>query len=182
MVSCIILAVILFAAVVCEFYAFKTGVPTIASFPSARKKIVEILKEEAKEHLKGQNFTIVDLGSGGGQLCVKIADAFPQAHVIGVEISVLPWLRSVVHKYLFHIKNLEFKRLDFWSYDCSCADVIVIFLTGNILKRLGDKLRKELKSGALIVANDERLQGDWQPLDVRSTGFLNMKVYVYRQT
>lgn len=182
MIVSIVLAVILLIAVVGEFYTLKTGVPTVASFPSARRKIIEILKKEADSYPDGHKFTVIDLGSGAGQLCTKIASALPQARVIGIELSFVPWLRSVIYQRLLGIKNLEFQRIDFWSYDCSKIDVVVMFLTSNILERLSYKLRNELKAGAFIVANDEALQGDWHPIDIQSTGFLNLKVYVYRQT
>lgn len=165
-----------------EYYFFKTGVPTIASFPPARRKIIECLSKHYPAHSTTIPYTIIDLGSGNGQLANKIARFFPQARVIGIEISYVPWLISRLRQKLFGPENLEYQRADFWLCDCSNMDVVVIFLTENIIERVSQKLRKELKLGALVVANDTALRGDWTPIEVVDTGFLKMKIFVYLQT
>lgn len=166
----------------CEYYAFKTGVPTIVSFPSARRAMIEILKKTVADQPKKRPFTVVDLGSGGGQLTWKIARAIPEARVVGIEISYFPWLRSVLRQRLLGPSNLAYKRADFWSYDCGEADAVVTYLTENIIERVGVKLRKELRPGAFVIANDTALRGDWQPIEAVDTGFLKLKIFVYRQT
>jgi SAM-dependent methyltransferase len=173
-----VLAVLFLLILSCEFYAFKTGVPTIASFPSARRAIIKILKAKVPP---GAPFTIIDLGSGSGQLARAIARALPNAYVTGVELSPVPWLRAVVWQKLFGPQNLAYARADFWAYDCRQADAVVLYLTENIIERMGEKLRRELKDGALVVANDTALRGDWQPIETVPTGFLKFKIFVYRQ-
>lgn len=172
-----LLSLILLAVAVGEIYNFKTGVPTVSSFPSARRKIVETIKQHAPP-----GAVIMDLGSGTGRLSWAIARALPQAEVIGIEISFFPWLISVLRQKLTGTRNLRYRRADFWSYDCATVDVMVTYLTENIIERVGDKLRDEMKVGALIVANDTALRGDWQPVEVIDTGFLHLKLYLYRQS
>ena len=166
----------------CEYYtAFKTHVPTVASFPSARKKIIEILKGDFEARPLVRPYKILDLGSGSGQLCRQIAQAMPQAQITGVEISYVPWLRSVIWQKLFGPSNLEYKRVDFWSYDCSKFSAVVTFLTENIMEQVGQKLRKELPPEAIVVANDVPLQANWKPVDKQPTGFMKFEVFIYRQ-
>jgi len=166
-----------------EYYNFKTGVPTIASFPSARRKIIEILQKDfAARAASGQPYTIIDLGSGSGQLAWRIARALPDARVIGVEISTIPWLHSVVRQRILGPKNLDYKRADFWTFSCAEADAVVTYLTENIIERVSEKLRRELKPGALVAANDVALRGDWKPVDSVATGLLKMQIFVYRQS
>ncbi|MFA4993813.1 MAG: methyltransferase domain-containing protein [Bdellovibrionales bacterium] len=176
------LGVILCLALVCEFYTLKTGVPTITSFPSARRKIIEILKSEVDLKPSDKPYTIIDLGSGNGRLTSQVARALPSAQVIGIEISFVPWVYSVLRQRVFGPKNLEYKRADFWPYDISNADAIIIYVTENIFERLEQKLKKELKPGTIVVANDVILRGDWSPSEIHDTGFLQLKVFVYRQT
>ena len=178
MLLTLLLIVILIAFLSTEYYAFKTGVPTIASFPSARRKVLEVLQK----HMGAQTCTILDLGSGNGQLANKIARSFPTATVMGIEISLVPWLFSVLRQRLFGPANLTFLRMNFWTYDCSTTDIIIIFLTENIIDRVSTKLQQELKEGALIIANDTALRGKWAPIDTLNTGLFNMKIFVYRQT
>jgi trans-aconitate methyltransferase len=178
----IVLAVIFCLFLSCEFYALKTGVPTVASFPSMRRKIIDILQKDFAAKPKATPYIIIDLGSGNGQLTWRIARALPDARVIGIELSVIPWLISALWQRLFGPANLEYRRADFWPYDCSRADAVVTYLTENIIDRVSQKLRDELKPGATVVANDVRLRGDWQPVETHDTGFLHFKVFIYRQT
>lgn len=169
----------------CEYYRLKTGVPTVVSFPRAQRKIVEFLKKETENQIYQMPYHVLDLGSGGGQLCRRIAKTLPAIKVTGIEISFLPWLRSILTQRLMGPPNLAFKRLDFWTYDCRSMNAIVVFLTGKeILERVGQKLRKELKPGTLIIANDEKLGADWVPLETVENaihGIFHSKIYIYRQ-
>jgi SAM-dependent methyltransferase len=163
-----------------DFYERKTGVPTFPTMPSIRRKILDILQNEVQARRSGA-MTIIDLGSGSGQLCAKLARALPEARVIGIELSYVPWLRSVVRQRLFGPKNLEFKRLDFWPYDLSSADAVVTYLPGKIMERVGEKLRKELKPGTLVVANTFPLRAGWKPVETFTLHApLKTNVYVYR--
>jgi len=165
-----------------EYYAYKTGVPTVASFPASRQVIVEALRPYLAAKAGPSPYTIVDLGSGNGQLATAIARAFPQVKVVGIEISFLPWLLSRLRNKIVGPANLRFERLDFWTYDCGSVDAVVLFLTGSsFLARVGDKLRRELKQGALVIANDESLGIDWRPVAVMDTGKPASKVFVYQQ-
>lgn len=59
--------------------------------------------------------------------------------------------------------------------------MVVTYLTENIIDRVGDKLWRELKTGAVVLANDTALRGDWTPVRTVETGFMKMKIFVYRQ-
>ena len=159
-----------------EYYNWRTGVPTVASFPPARRKIVEILQREAGSPRAG----IVDLGSGNGQLAAAIARAMPAAHVLGIEISPVPLILSKIRYGFAGLRNLAFRRVDFFTFDCSKTDAVIVFLTDNIIARVSEKLRRELKPGAVVVANETPLGGDWEPVAVEQLDFMKIKIYVYR--
>jgi trans-aconitate methyltransferase len=174
-----ILLLIITLVIATELSTFRTGVPTVASFSPSRRKIIEALTTYGAAG--STPYTIIDLGSGNGQLATKIARAFPQTKVTGIEISLVPWCIASLRRTLFGPPNLEFKRENFWPYDCSQTDAIVAYLNGAVIGRVSEKLRKELKPGALVITNEIPLQGDWQPIETIETGFLKMKIYVYRQ-
>ncbi len=176
-----VLAAVMVVVASCEYFAWRTGVPTIASFPSARRVILEALREAFANGDLPRGASILDLGSGSGKLTLRIAQAFPDAQVIGLELSWAPWALSVLRQRLAGAKNLRYVRADFWPYDCSRVDAAVTYLTENIIEKVGDKLRRELKPGAFVLANDTALRGDWVPVAARETGLFGMKVYVYRQ-
>ncbi|MFY9288517.1 MAG: class I SAM-dependent methyltransferase [Alphaproteobacteria bacterium] len=182
MLFTLIFAAIIIFVVSCEFYTLRTGVPTSASFLSAQRKIIDILKTHTAHH---PSPTILDLGSGNGQLAWRVAKALPHAKVIGIEISFFPWFNSVLRQKLTGTKNLSYRRVDFWTYDCSQTDVVLTYLTENIISRVSEKLHAELKPQALVVANDVWLMGSWQPFETYDNpmfGRFNSQIYVYRQT
>lgn len=175
-----ILLVIISLVILTELYAMCTGVPTVASARASRREMTKVLKKNA-EAAKAP-YAIIDLGSGNGQLATKIAREVPNCKVTGLEISLVPWGISWLRQKFFGPRNLEFHRESFWTYDCSNMDAVTIYLTGKVMERVSQKLRKELKPGAIVLTNEIPLQGDWQAIEIIETGFLKMKVYVYRQT
>lgn len=163
------------------FYERKTGVPTFPTMPAVRRRIADIIRKDFTERSESA-YTIIDIGSGSGQLCARLARTLPKAHVIGIELSYVPWLRAMLRQRLFGPKNLEFRRLDFWPYNLAEANAIVTYLPGKIMERVGEKLRRELKPGALVVANIFPLRAGWEPLEIITTNkWLKTKVFVYRQ-
>lgn len=164
-----------------DYYERKTGVPTYPTMPAVRRKMVEILKKDFAARNASQ-YKIMDLGSGSGQLSWRIARAMPEAKVVGIEISYVPWLRSVLRQKLFGPANLEYKRLDFWAYDISDIDAMITYLPGTIMDRVGEKLRKELRSDALIIANGFALGAEWKPYETMTVRVpFKMSVFLYRK-
>ncbi len=53
-------------------------------------------------------------------------------------------------------------------------------MTAKIQKKMEEKLRKELPSGALIIINESHLFG-WEPIEVHKVGVFNVNVMVYRK-
>lgn len=174
------LALILVCVAVGEFYHYRTGVPTVSSFPSARLKVIEAVRHISGMSAK-KDLTIMDLGSGRGGLTQKLGRAVPEARVIGLEISYFPWFYSYLLQKLSGPSNVQYLRKDFWTVPCDQIDVIVLYLTENIIERVGEKLWRELKTGAYVIANDTNLRGEWVPVETYETGLLGMKVYLYRR-
>ncbi len=165
-----------------EYYEHKTKVSVFPTMPGIRNKIIEILKNDRTVRQADETYTILDLGSGSGQLTWRIAQALPKAKVVGIELSYIPWLRSVLRQRLFGPANLSYLRLDFWPYDTSSFHAVVTYLPGRIMDRVGEKLRKELKPGALVVANTFPLKADWTPLETQTLKApFKTNLYVYRQ-
>lgn len=165
-----------------EYFQLKTGVPTFPTMPSMRKKIIEVLKMDFDARPENRPYRIIDLGSGSGQLSWRIAKLMPEAEIIGIEISFIPWLRSVLRQRLFGPKNLSYQRIDFWPYDISSAHAVITYLPGTIMERVGIKLQKELKPGTLVLAATFALKAGWEPyetFDIRVP--MKVKLSLYRQ-
>lgn len=143
--------------------------------------MIEILGGEADKYSSEHIFTILDLGSGTGKLALEIGKALPSARVVGLEISPIPFLFSLLRKRLWRTHNVAFIRTDFWAFDLSKYDAIVIYMNANIRERMGQKLEKELRRGAIVITNETYLQESWIPEDVYSVGLLKLKMPVYRK-
>lgn len=181
MIVWLILLVIFFLVMSTEYFSWRTGVPTVASFRPTRAKIIDALKTRAIAHKGSTPYSIIDLGSGHGQLAAQIARALPDATVTGIEISFVAWAIACIRKLIFGPKNMGFKCVDFWPYDCSKADAFVVFLTPNVIDRISQKLWAELKQGAIVVSNECALSGDWQPVEIIDTGLYKVQIFVYQQ-
>lgn len=181
MIVWLALLVIFFLVMSTEYFSWRTGVPTVASFRPTRSKIIDALKARAAAHKGSAPFSIIDLGSGHGQLAAQIARALPDAEVTGIEISFVAWAIACLRKIIFGPKNMTFKCIDFWPYDCSKADAIVLFLTPNVIDRISQKLLAELKPGAIVVSNECALSGGWEPVEIIDTGLYKVQIFVYRQ-
>ena len=179
-----VIAVVLFLIATCEFYTLKTGVPTVTSTPAVRRKMVEILRQEQQSKGTPAAFSVLDLGSGTGKLALEIGRGLPAAQVAGLEISLTPFLlsclRRAVWRALWQVKNVAFKREDFWPYDVSNIDAVVLYMNGKIRERMAEKLKKELKPGTLVISNETHLPG-WEPFETYTVGLLRVKVVVYRR-
>src|SRR3989338_9544577 len=90
------------------FQIFNKGIPNIRTAPAIRKRIIELLKIEVAKYNGSEPFTIVDMGSGNGLFTREIARAFPEARVIGLEISktALAWSRRF--KKLHKLNNIDY--------------------------------------------------------------------------
>lgn len=113
--------------------------------PSQMDNIRKILKQADVK--KGKRF--YELGSGDGRVVIEAAKL--KAQSIGIEQS---WLRVLLSKYfafILHIKNTKFLHGNIFSNNYSDADIIYIYLLPKGVKRLQDKLKKELKKGTIVI-------------------------------
>lgn len=177
----IVIGVVLLCIAICEYYFCKTGVPTVTSFPAARRKMIALLVEEAtKQQQAGKPFTIIDMGSGNGKLAQEIARALPHSHVVGFEISIVPYFLSLLRLWIGRDKNLSFLRQDFWAAEIGHADAVVVFMAEKIRDKMAQKLKADLKPGTFVVVNEIYLPG-WTPQAEFTEGLFKLKVIAYRK-
>lgn len=105
---------------------------------------------------------IYELGSAWGGLGLALARAYPQRSVVCYEISMLPWLVSVLRARLAGATNLTIRRQDFLQADLAAAQVVVCYLYPGGMSRLRPKLERELAGGTVLLSNTFALAG-WQP-------------------
>lgn len=127
-----------------------------ATSGAAARKIGFIIAGQDKP--KGEFY---DLGSSRGGLIFNLLGQCPQLTATGVDNSRLRTYFSRVIA-LFRGQNAKFLTGDIFAADVSQADIVYMYLDISLMPRLEQKLRKELKSGAMAITNTQFFPS-WAP-------------------
>lgn len=127
--------------------------------PTKMEAIRKVLKLAGVK--KGKKF--YELGSGDGRVVIEAGKL--GAKSIGIEQS---WIRVLYSRFKV-AKNSHFirRRTSFihgniFSKDYSDADIVYIYLLLRGVTKLEEKLKKELKKGALVITQTYHFQ-NWKP-------------------
>ncbi len=160
-------------------YTIRTGISPV---PTTPRVAAEIFAASPPESLipPEAGGVVYELGSGWGNLAMALAKRFPERAVVGYELSPLPWLVSRLLLRLRPRPNLALRRADFMAADLSDAALVVCYLYPGAMRRLREKLERELPAGALVVCNAFLVPG-WRPTSVRhAADQYASPVYLYR--
>ena len=121
---------------------------------------------------------LVDLGCGDGRV-LRYARKNCGVRAIGYEVNLLAYLKAAVLS--IGLENIEIRLKNFWSQNLADADVVFCYLYPDVMQKLSDKLRAELKPGTFVVSCNFALPG-FKPVRVlRPPGLLhNDPIYIYR--
>jgi len=112
-----------------------------------------------------------DLGSGDGRIVIACAKKGAVAHGFEINKGLINDAKKAIIKEglgaqaFIHHKNL-------WDVNLSDFDLVTIYGLPDIMKRLEEKLKKELRPGAKVVSNAFRFPY-WEPVK------LHHRVYLY---
>lgn len=147
--------------------AFIVGAPFVPSASPVAAKMVELARIKNRAR-------VYDLGSGDGRILLLAAQR--GAHATGLEIN--PWLvlyTNLRFGFKKHPGTVWARWRNFWRADYRDADIVFVYLLPWHMNKLADKLKRELKPGALVVTNSFIMPG-WK--QVRQDASLH--VYVYK--
>ena len=145
--------------------------------PSSGKTKKAMLEHAAKYLEQHENLTVTDLGSGWGTLLLPLAKHFSSHRFVGYELANLPYYISKLRA--SRLKNLQFKRQNFFNVNLSNSNIIFCFLLPSAMQECEDKILPQLKQGTLIYANRFPLP-NIEPLQTISLGSAYETFYVYR--
>jgi ribosomal protein L11 methylase PrmA len=95
---------------------------------------------------------IADLGSGDGRILIALAKAGAEAHGYEVDPFLVMRSRQAIRK-----AGLEGKAVvhwkSFWKADLGKYKTVVAYGFPHIMKKLGDKLNRELSPGTKVISN-----------------------------
>jgi hypothetical protein len=140
--------------------SFRTGVPLFPSNRETAAAVAALLPDRP-------GVSLLDIGSGTGALLLPLAKLRPDARLTGIESAPAPYL--IASLLARSHRALSMRRGDFFQHTWTEYDLIYAFLSPVPMSAVGEKARRELKSGALLVSNSFEVPG-WRPERVVEVG------------
>lgn len=94
---------------------------------------------------------LAELGAGIGSVIVPLARQRPGLRIEAWERAPLPWL--ITRWRCRHLPNVHVHRQNFWQADLSGYDIVFAFLSPLPMPALGEKARREMAPGSLLVSS-----------------------------
>lgn len=151
----------------------RTGISPMPSSKKARDEVLRLVDDTGLGPL-------FELGSGWGGLLILLAKKYPNRKIVGYEVSLIPWLVSVLLKKILKLKNIEVQRKNFLQEDLSSASVLICYLHPRGMSAISEKLSSDTVSANFLISNTFALPS-FQPVKtVRLTDIYNSPIYFYR--
>lgn len=122
-----------------------------APFISSRPKVIKKIMLELEKIGLPQNACVYELGCGRAGFLCAVRDKYPQAKLVGVEYSFLPFIIAEIQNNLTRAR-LILLRMNFLKVDLHQADIIYCYLNRQSMLNLEEKFSKNLKKGAWIIS------------------------------
>jgi len=147
----VLLALALFFSVQFFNLFFRSFAPYVSTKAKIIKEIVSRLE-------LGKNSTVYELGCGNAGFLRAVRKKYPEAKLVGVEYSFMPYLIAQVQNALTK-SRIKIIKKNIFKVDLAEADVIYCYLNIATMKKLKDKIMKEAKSGAVLISYQFPLPG-----------------------
>ncbi len=175
LLSCTLNVLLIIFVISNEYYSRKLGVPAAPTLPWVRKELITLLKKHKKE---GEHIHLAELGCGWGGLMLKINQNIPNIQITGFEKAPMPYIFSWI-RCLFY-KNIECLYADFFKEDLTKYDILVCYLTSQLMKDLYDKHLKDSSSDFLIFSLSFQIEGLIPAEAIKVSGPVPIFIYVYK--
>ncbi|MDD5112886.1 MAG: hypothetical protein PHC94_02625 [Methylobacter sp.] len=149
----------------------KGDVPLFLSSSAVAEAMISLVKQEHAD-------SFVELGAGVGSVVVPLAKRFLLLNITALERAPLPWLILRCRCRLLSKVIVQNKSL--WACDLSNQNLVFAFLSPLFMDQLGEKVRREMRSGSLFVSSSFPVPG-WAPESVMLlSDRRKTKLYCYR--
>ncbi|MFZ6871096.1 SAM-dependent methyltransferase [Undibacterium sp. Di27W] len=150
---------------------YRTQVPY---FPSKSSLLPCIL-----EQLPARNdLRFIDIGSGFGGVSISLAKMRPEQSFFGVEVAPIPWLVSWLRAAVLS-KKLRFYLKDYLELDFADFDVVFAYLSPVAMPGLWEKVRSEMRPGAIFMSYEFKVPGVEADLIIKSN-LNDPDLYIWR--
>lgn len=169
------LAVGIFALLSIVYYSLRSGSPPTPAPRRASRRAIESLSREPLP-----DGAIYELGSGWSGAARALAKRFPERDVVGVEISLAPFLWSRLVNRVAPIENLAFFRADFFDLSLANAAAVFCYLRGKTMTALAEKFSEELPPRALVATVTFAIRDRAPVRTDRADDFYKSEIFLYR--
>jgi len=151
------------------------GISPMPSSKKARSAMLQLSAETGVEHSP-----IFELGSGWGSLIIPLAKQYPQRQIVGYELSILPWLTTIVLIKMLALKNVRVYRQNYLKADLTGASVIVCYLYPGGMNALEGKLKLEHGTLEYLISNNFSLSSHNPIKTIQLDDLYQSPVYLYK--
>jgi SAM-dependent methyltransferase len=142
-----------------------------AGYQPAPPRVVHRMLELARV---GPSDEVYDLGAGTGGLLFQAVEVLG-ARGTGVEVEPIRYLYLRYRRRRSPARDrIRILRKDLFRVDLASATVVLAFLWPGAMRRLKEKLKRELRPGTRVVSYYHRIQG-WRTVEEDAP----LRVYVY---
>jgi hypothetical protein len=100
-----------------------------------------------------REFTLIDIGSGFGEMLIFLAKQRPNGHFTGIEIGIFPFLISFLRAKIERLPNVRFAYRSMWKTELAPFTYVYAFLSPAPMERLWAKACSEMRPGSLFISN-----------------------------
>jgi hypothetical protein len=147
----------------------------ISPMPSSRKALTTLQALIEETHSPN----LIDMGSGWGNVVIRLAKQYPKRQVYGYELSIIPWLVSLLLKKLYRLENLTLYRESFLDARLPNKTTMICYLCPELMDKLAKKLSKENHVGSYLISNTFALPSNTPIKQLKSSDFFRSPVYLY---
>lgn len=181
----VLLALIVFTLVSIVWSTLVSGISPMPSSKKARQAMLQLISEVGSDvgsEVGSETGPIFELGSGWGSLVIPLAKKYPQRKIIAYELSIMPWLTTVILKNLLGLKNIQVHRKNFLHADLTSAAVILCYLYPKGMQAIEDKIKVQSGQLEYLISNNFALPSCQPIKTIILNDFYKSPVYLYKFT
>lgn len=174
-VESVLLILIVFTLISIVWSTLISGISPMPSSKKARQAMLQLISDSGVE-----TGPIFELGSGWGSLLIPLAKKYPQRKIIAYELSIVPWLTTVIFKNLLGLKNIELYRKNFLHADLSSASVILCYLYPKGMQAIEHKIMSQSGQLEYLISNNFALSSRQPIKTIQLNDFYKSPIYLYK--
>ena len=163
------------------------GISPMPSSKQARQAMLMLLDEtliteSAATQTKKEAGPIYELGSGWGGLLISLAKKYPQRNIIAYELSIMPWLITIIRVKVLGLKNVTVYRQDFLNADLTDSAVILCYLFPRGMNALEAKIKLSTENARpeYLISHNFSLLSHKAIKTIQLNDLYKSPVYLYR--